>query len=572
MEWDQFLFYKLYKAFQSIKRKLTPKSKYPDLNLKLRIGYMQKWIYLYTGIYTEIHLSEGEIIWSGNKLYVPEFFSGLNDEVESKRLLFFWILFIASLRKEKNYKSLFYVFKKVLHEYPSIRGEFFGWKTSLKNMKKQDQAQYKNVISPFQKAILNFDKNSENPALLFDLKQIQKEHKSSEKKESKINKKITEVEILEEDKAKIEEYTLGHNFEKIETLEEFEGQWRDLDGSDEMEEQEEALNELKLKHLIRTDNPVHSTVSSDSSLGFASDVKDDIPEIITARYPEWDYKKKQYKENYCTIQEEIFQKRKPGFTEAIIQSHRPQFEKLKRKLHALITEKMIQKKMNSGEDIDLDAIVERYADLTAGVTPSEMIYTRKKLRESDLFIHFLLDSSLSTDAWVEGKRILDVQKEVLVIFCEALEELGIPFGMSAFSSRTRNHCRYFTIKSSKDKWHLGAERLGAMEPNGYTRIGPALRHTSTLLQKIPARQKWVILLTDAKPNDYDRYEGKYGNEDVHKAIQEMKREKIFLHTLAISTEDKPAIPEMMREASYQLLMHPSKLLLSLEKFFRRAIV
>lgn len=215
--------------------------------------------------------------------------------------------------------------------------------------------------------------------------------------------------------------------------------------------------------------------------------------------------------------------------------------------------------------------MERYSDLAAKVTPSELVYTRKKNTYPELHIHFLLDSSLSTDSWIDGKRILDVEKEALVIFCEALDILHIPFSMSAFSSRTRNHCKYFMIKNPKEQWVPSANRLGAIEPNRYTRIGPALRHTATILKNISCAKKWVILLTDAKPNDYDTYEGKYGIEDVHKAIQEMRRDRILLHTLAIGKDDHPLIPEMMREASYQLLSHPSKLLNSLEKFFQRAI-
>ena len=50
------------------------------------------------------------------------------------------------------------------------------------------------------------------------------------------------------DKKQQEDYVLLHNFEKVETAEEFNGNWRDFDGSDELEEHQEALEELNMKY------------------------------------------------------------------------------------------------------------------------------------------------------------------------------------------------------------------------------------------------------------------------------------------------------------------------------------
>ncbi len=571
MEWDQYIFHKLYKLYQNTKKRIGSNfdSKYVKLDLKKDQFYIQKFLYLVTGDFVELHFSDQEILWKENKFFIPIELPLFSSPEENKRHLFFWLLFIGLSKKKKWEKpSFLQVFKAILKHFTALKNEYLEWKKSILQLKKIDKKQYDFIFSLFNN--ISFIP-TENDSLfkLDQSKDLQSE--TQKRKEAKITKNFSNPELLEENQAKAEEYTLGHNFEKIETLEEFDGQWRDLDGEDEMEEQEEALSELKLKHLIRTDNPAHSTVTAENSTGFSGEVNDLSIQIVTARYPEWDYKTRSYRENYCTIQEELFLNEKVGFTDQILFTHKKQLEKLKRKLNSLLTEKTIQRKLKSGDDIDLDAVVERYSDLAAKVTPNELIYTRKKNMYSELHIHFLLDSSLSTDSWLDGKRILDVEKETLVIFCEALEILNIPFSMSAFSSRTRNHCKYFTIKTPYDKWMTSANRLGALEPNGYTRIGPALRHTSSIMQNISSAKKWVILLTDAKPNDYDKYEGKYGIEDVHKAIQEMKRERILLHTLAIGKEEHPLIPDMMREASYQLLTHPSKLLLSLEKFFQRVV-
>ena len=49
------------------------------------------------------------------------------------------------------------------------------------------------------------------------------------------SKAVEEVITVEVDKKQQEDYVLLHNFEKVETAEEFNGTWRDFDGSDELE-------------------------------------------------------------------------------------------------------------------------------------------------------------------------------------------------------------------------------------------------------------------------------------------------------------------------------------------------
>ncbi|MBP7281970.1 MAG: VWA domain-containing protein [Leptospiraceae bacterium] len=571
MEWDQFVFYHLHKRYRRWKKFLTPKSPYFLYNFKSREKYLQRFLYLLSGASFQIQYTEENIRWVGDILYLPENINLLLDEKDSDLHIHFLLLYLAEKRKNFNSAQSIFIFnsiKRILQNYPKLKEPFRDWKKSLVELKQKDKSQFQRIIQLFHNSSIQI-KEADKSKLTS--KEGVGNLKKEERKEAKISKSLSEAEVIEEDKKQIEDYTLGHNFEKIETVEEFDGQWRDLDGSDEMEEQEEAVSELKLKHLIRTENPAHSTVTTESGLGFGGEIGDDKERVVTACYPEWNFKQKKYLSNHCTIHEENYLEYKSEYIEKLLSKNKKTSSHLKRKLHSLLNLKTIQRKKSSGEDIDLDAVVERYSDIVAKITPSEYIYTRKKREYSDIFIYFLMDISLSTDSWISGKRILDLEKEALLLFCDALDDISIPFALSAFYSRTRNHCKYLNIKQPKENWNQVKNKLGAIEPIGYTRIGPALRHTNHLLEEVPARQKWIILFTDARPNDYDRYEGKYGTEDVHKAIKELKQNGIHLHTLAIGKEEKPSIPEMMREASYNMLIHPDKLIDSLEKFFRKVI-
>ncbi|WP_301005367.1 hypothetical protein [Lunatimonas sp.] len=52
----------------------------------------------------------------------------------------------------------------------------------------------------------------------------------------------------------------------------------------------------------------------------------------------------------------------------------------------------------------------------------------------------------------------------------------------------------------------------------------------------PTKNKWGILISDGKPNDYNRDVGKYGIQDIKQALRELNERQIHSYALAI----KPA--------------------------------
>ena len=118
-----------------------------------------------------------------------------------------------------------------------------------------------------------------------------------------------------------------------------------------------------------------------------------------------------------------------------------------------------------------------------------------------------MDTSLSADGYADNHKVLDVEKTAVMLFGEVLNEFDINFQIDTFSSRTRNNCSYKTVKSFEENWKKCRNRIGAIEAEDFTRIGTALRHAGSLMEKQPTQKKWIILLSDGKPNDYDTYEG-----------------------------------------------------------------
>ncbi len=143
------------------------------------------------------------------------------------------------------------------------------------------------------------------------------------------------------------------------------------------------------------------------------------------------------------------------------------------------------------------------------------------------------------------------------------------FSIDSFFSKTRNHTTYTTIKGFDEDWNKAKLKVGAIQPEGYTRIGTAIRHSGALLDKRNTKNKWLILISDGKPNDYDKYEGKYGINDVKQALRELNQRQINSYALAIEAQAKYYLPQMFGQNHYQILTTPVELIQSLVKLYEK---
>ena len=171
----------------------------------------------------------------------------------------------------------------------------------------------------------------------------------------------------------------------------------------------------------------------------------------------------------------------------------------------------------------------------------------------------MLDLSFSADSWVEDKRVLDVELAAACVLGEVARALGDNLQILAFASNTRNLCRTWTVKDWGDSWERGRARLGALKPQGYTRIGPAIRHGTASLVGYPARKKHLIIVTDGKPTDFDRYEGGHGIHDVAWAVREARRSEVAVHALGIDPRAASMLPTMFGPGGWRVLRHIAEL-------------
>lgn len=350
-----------------------------------------------------------------------------------------------------------------------------------------------------------------------------------------------------------------HTFEKAETVEEYTGHSRRTDDEDELEDHEEALAKLDMNRLLRSrDRPAsiyRADVLMDSPLFEAAD---DSPKRGVP-YPEWDYKKRVYKPDWCYVQEERPGEGDPEWSARVEAEHRALIFDLKKKFAAMATEWLRAKRQPIGEEFDIEALVDHQVQWRAGQCPDENIYVHRNRELHDVSAMILVDRSYSTDGYIDGDRVLDLIRETIFCAGEVLADFVGDFGVAAFSSNTRHQCSFQWVKNFDDQWSAARHQLGDLRADGYTRIGPALRHAQELLTKRQARRRVVILVTDGKPCDYDRYEGTYGIRDVKVALETGHRHGIGTHAFAVEKRAKEYFPAMFTPDHFSIVSSPKAL-------------
>ena len=380
-------------------------------------------------------------------------------------------------------------------------------------------------------------------------------------------KAVESVKNIATDKKMQEDYVLTHNFEKVETAEEFDGVWRDFDGEDELENHQDALEELTMKYTVRVDDTAHSVYQSDFiGNGTASEVSD-LQRESCLLYDEWDYRRRAYKRNFCSLYPAVLKERDAHYYEKTLREHASVLNGLRKMLSNMQNKRRQQRRQSQGNDFDIDAATDLYTDIHSGHTPSEKIYISNPKKETELSVMLLLDCSLSSDGYTDGNHIIDVEKQMAILFGELLHEYNVDFSVAGFYSKTRNYSSFIGLKGFDDKWEEARFRIGAAEPAGYTRMGTALRHAGNLLQSRTANNKWLILLSDGKPNDFDTYEGKYGIHDVRQALRELNHSRINTYAFAIEKTARYYLPQLFGTNQYRVLSSPAQMLTAMSGLF-----
>ncbi|GGE54493.1 hypothetical protein GCM10011533_03750 [Streptosporangium jomthongense] len=340
----------------------------------------------------------------------------------------------------------------------------------------------------------------------------------------------------------------------------------DRAGDDTDEEDAEAVaDDMDMISVSNDRKETSSSIKFD--LDLPSEEHDDLRLGPGIHLPEWDWRNQSYRDAFCCLQPMLAREAVPA---ELPEALRRPAKRLQRQFSALKPLKQWQRRQVDGDELDLDACLEREVQHRRGKGEiDQKLFRRCQQSQRDLACLVLADVSLSTETYINNhQRVIDIARDGLLLLSEALQASRDPFALFAFSSRRRDHVRFHHLKSF-DEAYTGTirGRIQALEPGFYTRMGAAIRQATRLLQTRHEHQKILLLLTDGKPNDLDIYEGRYGVEDTRMAVQEAHKAGLTPFCVTIDDEASEYLPYVFGSNNYVVIRDPAQLPLQLPKLY-----
>lgn len=330
------------------------------------------------------------------------------------------------------------------------------------------------------------------------------------------------------------------------------------DAAANLEELALARDEERVASKLRFDLDLPSAAEDDVVLG------DGIP------LPEWDYRKSLLLEDHVRLTELMASPSDPRAAACALPQHLQRTARqLQRQFAALQPGRRWLKAQSDGSELDLDALVRATTDRACGFHPSDQFYLSLEKRERDLSCLALADLSLSTDTWISSQaRVIDVIRDSLLLFGETLNTTGDRFALCGFSSVKRSNVRFHRLKDFDQRLDdVARGRVMAIKPGYYTRLGAAIRHATTMLEKQQSARRILLILSDGKPNDLDLYDGRYGIEDTRVAVVGARSRGIVPFCVTIDREGASYLPHLFGPAGFAVIRQPDELPARLPIFY-----
>ena len=346
----------------------------------------------------------------------------------------------------------------------------------------------------------------------------------------------------------------------------------------------------------KADEKAKGEGQQDGAGGDGADEQELPVEVSWSYYDEWDFRAGDYRPRWTRVGERVAKEDDSDFYEETLRKYHGLVMETRRQFEMMRPESFKKiKRLEDGEELDVDLAIEFHIDKKAGVGPSARIYNRRNKVEREVAVAFLLDMSASTDEEIEKvrqkydekdqdddfdgdprkyfqwlaarrakamveppKRIIDLEKESTVLIVEALEAIGDAYGIYGFSGYGRDNVEFHVVKDLNEMMSDKVEkRIGAIEPIRSTRMGPAIRHTVSKLNDYDAKVKILIMVSDGRPQDHgygrDRTEKEYAVHDTKQALNEAKRAGITPFLITVDKEGHDYLKQMCDDIGYEVV-------------------
>ena len=323
-------------------------------------------------------------------------------------------------------------------------------------------------------------------------------------------------------------------------------------------------------------------------------------------YDEWDYVLGDYRRSWCRLREMQLSGDDGDFYANTLLKYSDLLPVIRRNFQRIrpASYRMVRG-LEDGEEIDIDRTIESRVARRMGEVPDGRLYKARKKEARDVATLFLLDMSASTDEpihreprsyaedddtaddWMKAwqrrpqnsqrpRRIIDVNKEALVIMAQSLEELGDSYAIMGFSGHGRDNVEFYVIKEFDQELSDEVKaRVGAVEPKRSTRMGAAIRHVREKFKDVSSRAKHVILLSDGFPQDFDyghdRRSNAYGIQDTMVALKELELAGVMPFCITVDKTGHDYLRQMCQSSRYLVIDDIASLPRQLPKVYEQVV-
>ena len=286
---------------------------------------------------------------------------------------------------------------------------------------------------------------------------------------------------------------------------------------------------------------------------------------VAYNYDEWDRELTDHRLGWCRVIEKRVKHGDRTFVEQTRERHKGVISSIRHQFQLMKPENLIRVNNEvDGEEFDLNSVIDYVIDRRADGQQSERIYTKRLRRRRDVAVSFLLDQSSSTARTIgrhplqpytrPGRRIIEIEKEGLVLMSEALEAVGDTYAINGFTSEGRRNVKFYVVKDFDEKYSDEVKRrIGGINYQNNTRLGAAIRHATAKLAKQNARTRLLIVLSDGRPYDHDYGDARYAREDTREALRQAKNEGITPFCITIDRESEAELRDLYGEIGYTII-------------------
>src|SRR6266446_2027898 len=286
---------------------------------------------------------------------------------------------------------------------------------------------------------------------------------------------------------------------------------------------------------------------------------------VAYNYDEWDRELTDHRLGWCRVIEKKVKHGDREFVEQTRDRHRGVISSIRHQFQLMKPEELLRVTNElDGEEFDLNAVIDYVIDRKADGQQSERLYTKRLRRQRDVAVSFLLDQSSSTARTIgrhplqpytrPGRRIIEIEKEGLVLMSEALEAVGDVYSINGFTSEGRRNVKFYVVKDFDEKYTDEVKRrIGGINYQNNTRLGAAIRHATARLSRQEARTRLLIVLSDGRPYDHDYGDARYARDDTREALRQAKTAGITPFCITIDRESESELRDLYGEVGYTII-------------------